>query len=324
MLMLFCLLSLIFVASCQEQIAARPGTIDAGQQPEAYAGQAGELARNGNLHQGNFVIYCSSSWLVTARDSQIARLEQPGNTVSWLTGLKGSRLASHDRWLFYSGATAGSSTVRKVMPDGSNDVRISRASCQYLIADSQHLYAILNDSGQVVRFNHDGTGQQILFEGRATEMIYTQDALYVGGSDETTGLYRVDLQDGTTRLLLDKRVISLNKAGDSLYYISPDDQHRVNRWQLDNGQENRVTSFALARPFIIHDGWLYFIDSENQNALMRLPLLENSADEAQMEKVVDDAIGRFVLLPDAVFYQRSGSDRIYRVPLPHGPAQRVT
>ncbi|NLM79097.1 MAG: DUF5050 domain-containing protein, partial [Ruminococcaceae bacterium] len=173
MLMLFCLLSLIFVASCQEQIAARPGTIDAGQQPEAYAGQAGELARNGNLHQGNFVIYCSSSWLVTARDSQIARLEQPGNTVSWLTGLKGSRLASHDRWLFYSGATAGSSTVRKVMPDGSNDVRISRASCQYLIADSQHLYAILNDSGQVVRFNHDGTGQQILFEGRATEMIYT-------------------------------------------------------------------------------------------------------------------------------------------------------
>lgn len=209
------------------------------------------------------------------------------------------------------------------MTDGTNSVRISSFAYQYLIAGQEYLFGILTSTGQVMRMKHDGTDRQSLFDGFATELQYDGRFLYVCGADDKTGLIRIDPVSGLATRLLDRRIVSLNKVGDWYYFSDPADQQRVHAWSLQDKIDRQVTECSLTHPFIVYDGWLYFLDTENQNRLMRLPVADGCADPEKADLVADDAVSSFVILPDAVYYRRPEGGRIYRVPLPFGDAVRI-
>lgn len=300
-----------------------PSAIDPVLQPDAYQAASAALAWSGNLHYQNFVIFGDGKTFLSAEDGLIASLDTRHMSTDKLNGHPGGQFAWHDGWLFYAAGQL-SNTVRKIKIDGSNSVRISTFSYQYLVASQDYLMGILTATGQVMRMNHDGTARQSLFDGFATELQYDGQYLYVCGSQDKTGLIRIDPETGTSTRLLDRRISSLNKVDDWFYFADLSDQQRVHAWSEKDGKDLRVTECSLTRPFIVYDSWLYYLDTERQNRLMRLPVTAGCADKEQCELVVDDAISAFVILPDAIFYRRPSANRIYRVPMPGGDPVRIS
>jgi hypothetical protein len=304
-------------------LAPEPTAIDPVLQPDAYRAASEYLARSGNLHYQNFVICGDGKTFLSAGDGLIASLDTGRMTVDKLNGHPGNQFAWHDGWLFYAAGQL-SNTVRKIKTDGTNSVRISNFPYLYLVASQDYLMGILTSTGQVMRMNHDGTARQSLFDGFATELQYDGQYLYVCGSQDKTGLIRIDPETGISTRLLDRRISSLNKVDDWFYFADLSDQQRVHAWSEKEGKDLRVTEFSLTRPFIVYDGWLYYLDTERQNRLMRLPVTAGCTRTDQCELVVDDAISAFVILPDAIFYRRPAANRIYRVPLPGGDPVRIS
>ncbi|MDW7656588.1 MAG: DUF5050 domain-containing protein [Bacillota bacterium] len=324
MLISLIMVMLVILSACGSAAQApEPAAVDPVLQPDVYRAASTNLAWSGNLHYQNFVIYGDGLTFISAEDGLIASLDTRRMTVNKLIGNPGCQFAWHDGWLFYAAGQL-SNTVRKIMTDGTNSVRISTFSYQYLIASQDYLMGILTSTGQVMRMDHDGTRRQTMFDGFATELQYDGQFLYVCGSQDKTGLIRIDPETGVSARLLDRRISSLNKVGDWYYFADLSDQQRVHAWSEVEGNDLRVTEFSLTRPFIVYDSWLYYLDTEHQNRLMRLPVSAGCAKTDQCELVVDDAISSFVILPDAIFYRRPDTNRIYRVPLPGGDPVRIS
>lgn len=310
------------LAACDAGRISQPASIDPVAEPDAFQSAARQLAWSGNLHYQNFVIDGGGRLLLSAEAETIAFLEYGETATVPLIGQPGRSLAGAGNWLFFTAGELGTS-LRKIKTDGTNSVRISSFAYQYLIADQDFLIGILTSTGQVMRLQHDGTDRQSLFDGFATELQYDGRFLYVCGADDKTGLIRIDPLSGLSTRLLDRRVVSLNKAGDWFYFADPADQQRVHAWSEQENLDRRVTDCSLTRPFIVYDGWLYYLDTENQNRLMRLPVADGCTEAKQGDLVVNDAVSSFVILPDAVYYRRPQGSRIYRVPLPSGEPVRI-
>ena len=259
-LILLLVLAIGLLTACNGALKlAEPVAIDPDSDPDTYQTAARDLAWNGNLHYQNFVFYGDRTIFLSAEDGTIARLAHHAASVRQMDNHPGCQFAGYDNWLFY-GAGQLNNTVRKIMTDGTNSVRISTHSYQYLIASKDYLMGILTATGQVMRMTHDGTDRQSLFDGFATELQFDGQSLYVCGSQDKTGLVRIDPETGTSTVLLRRRIISLNKVGDWLYFTDPSDQHRIHAWSESEKKDSRIGDFSLTRPFIVYGGWLYYLD----------------------------------------------------------------
>ena len=113
-------------------------------------------------------------------------------------------------------------------------------------------------------------------------------------------------------------------SGDTLYFADPDDEHRLYAWSGSDQGDQCLCDLSLTRPFIVYANWLYYVDTKNQNRLMRLPLKGTRTDLDRSVLVIDDAVASFTVLPDAVYYRRPEDNTIYRVPLAGGSPQKVS
>ena len=76
----------------------------------------------------------------------------------------------------------------------------------------------------------------------------------------------------------------------------------------------RISDKSIEKPFMVSDGYLYYIDCNLQNQLFRAALKNKGKELAgDVELVVDDAVERFVRLGDVIYYQRPQSKWIYAV-----------
>jgi hypothetical protein len=316
------LLSLLTVACSSGSWPEAPRGIGLADDPEAYRAAAEPLAWRGNLHYQNFVIFGLDSLFLCARSGSVARLDGALRLFP-VDPAPGCQFAWSDGWLFFTSGTQNS-TVRKVQSDGSNAVRIANLPYQYLVADRGFIFGILTATGQVMRFRQDGTERVVLFDGFATELQYDGTSLYVCGANDQTGLIRIDPETGTSEKLLERRVVSLNVVGDTLYFADPDDEHRLYAWSGSDQGDQCLCDLSLTRPFIVYANWLYYVDTKNQNRLMRLPLKGTRTDLDRSVLVIDDAVASFTVLPDAVYYRRPEDNTIYRVPLAGGSPQKVS
>lgn len=299
-----------------------PVPVSLADNPDAYQAAAAPLAWQGNLHNQNFVIFGQDNLFLPERNGTVARLDGQLRLFP-VDPSSGCQFAWADGWLFYTSGSQNS-TIRKVRSDGSNGVRIANLPYQYLVADRGNLFAILTSTGQVMRFRQDGTDRAVLFDGFATELQYDGSRLYVCGANDQTGLVRIDPDSGSSEILLQRRVVSLNVVGDTLYFADPDDNHRVYVWSSEDSRDRCLCDLSLTRPFIVYANWLYYVDTDNQGRLMRLPLSDTAADLEQAVLVVDDAVASFVVLPDAVYYRRPEDNGVFRVPLDGGRPQKIT
>ncbi|MBP8988718.1 MAG: DUF5050 domain-containing protein [Clostridia bacterium] len=323
-LLSFLLMALSLHVSCQtESSTTKQAIIDPVAQPEAYGALARALSWGGNLHYENFIAYANGKFYLSVDDKNMGRLDPAQNRIQKMNSPAGLWLSSFEDWLFYSVMPPGA-FIQKVKTDDTNAVRVSSISCQYLISDHDHLFAIETATGEVFRIQHDGRLYQTLFDGIATEMIYDGLFLYVCGADKKTGLIRIDPESNTSECLLNRRVSSLNKVEDHFYFIDPSDQNRIHLWHEKTKEDRRISSFSLTRPFIVSEGWLYYLSAEKQNCLMRVPLTADGLNEKRMETIVADQVASFVVFPDVIFYRRADGKRTYRVSLPGGVPIRLT
>jgi hypothetical protein len=118
--------------------------------------------------------------------------------------------------------------------------------------------------------------------------------------------------------LLEHRVTSLNVCGDWLCYADPARDHAVFAYNPQQQKERQLIDLPVTRPFVIHDSFLYYLDTSRQNRLMQLSITDGQSDPDDSVCIIDDVVDVFVVLPDAAFYRRPSDVRIYRVPLSGG------
>lgn len=76
----------------------------------------------------------------------------------------------------------------------------------------------------------------------------------------------------------------------------------------------QIMEKSIEKPFMVSDGYFYYIDCSLQNQLFRIALKKDGKGvEAKAELVADDAVDRFVRLGEVIYYQRLQSSWIYAV-----------
>ena len=311
------------LASCSRPNEfAGPRTIDHMEDPAAYSEAARRLSQGGNMAYGNFILYADGAYWLTGTNEHVSRLSAGSARPVAIHDMPGHNFTSDEGWLFYTAGQLNNS-VRKIKTDGSNDVRISSLSFTSLIAEQGQLWSIQTNSGQVMGQKQDGTQRRILFDGFASSILYQDGFLYVSAANSSSGLIKIDPATGISTRLLDRRISSLNIEGDWFYYADPADKNRVHAWSPNQENDRCTSDLSLARPFIIYDGWLFYIDTDDQNRLYRLPVRDGCLYAAHKHLVVDDVVASFVLLPDAVYYRRPADGRVYTVALQGGQISRI-
>ena len=310
------ILFLTALPACRSE-KRRAESIDPLTNQTAYLASAQERAWSGNLHFGNFVVAAHDGLIANTYRQQVALFDFDNYTEKPVYPQSGSQFATAGDWIYFQSSQL-SSSLRKIMTDGTNSVRIRQKPVHHLIVTDDRLYAIDATSGQVFSMNPDGSDEVVLFEGFAAELIYDGQFLFVCGSEDRTGLIQIDPETATSTRLLEHRVTSLNVCGDWLCYADPARDHAVFAYNPQQQKERQLIDLPVTRPFVIHDSFLYYLDTSRQNRLMQLSITDGQSDPDDSVCIIDDVVDVFVVLPDAAFYRRPSDVRIYRVPLSGG------
>ncbi|MEA4888214.1 MAG: DUF5050 domain-containing protein [Clostridiaceae bacterium] len=281
-----------------------------------------DLIWSGNLNYQNIVISVQNKIIYNNRLGQICTADPDGKNATVLSEQAGSYFCFSNQRLFYTEGLQNG-VLNKIKLDGTNAVRIGQQSLKYMIADQNWIIAIDPSTGQVIRFDQDGTNRKLLCDFSALALAYDGQYLYISGTHDESGLVRCLPDSGEQTVLINHRISSLNIVGQELYYADPTDNNRLHVWSAENGQDKRLGDISLANPFIIANRQLYFIDPDDQNRIYARNLDALQAASGQASLIVDDSAEAFVLIDEYLYYQRTDSTRIYRVPNSGGQPVRI-
>ncbi len=290
---------------------------------EELAAAQKSAANGGNLHYQNLVLAVDERILFNSAAGQLTIAASDGQNNQALSKISGSNLSSDGNMLYYtSGLQTG--VLEKINLDGTNQVRIGTTPLKYLIFNDNFLYAIEADDGDVIQLKTDGTGRKLLLDTKAIALNLTDEILYVTGADDSSGLSAVNLQTGTTEQLLQQQVGSLNIYDHWLYYVNPADNYKVYAFSPNSKKSWQISQFSIEKPFVISEGFLYYIVSTDQNRLYRLPVDGRKSLAQKPELIIDDAVGSFAVCLQDIYYQRPNSNRIYKVSCSGGTPRQIT
>jgi len=281
-----------------------------------------DLIWSGNLNYQNIVISVQDKIIYNNRLGQICTADPDGKSAAVLSEQAGSYFCFSNQRLFYTEGLQNG-VLNKIKLDGTNAVRIGQQSLKYMIADQNWIIAIDPSTGQVIRFDQDGTNRKILCDFSALALAYDGQYLYISGTHDESGLVRCLPDSSEQTVLISHRISSLNIVGQELYYADPTDNNRLHVWSAENSQDKRLGDISLTNPFIIANRQLYFIDPNDQNRVYARNLDALQAGSGQASLIVDDSSGAFVLINEYLYYQRTDSTRIYRVPNAGGQPVRI-
>lgn len=307
----------IFFSGCSPDTIPAPNAIDPVDETAKYEAKAVELSRSTNLLYKNFAVFRNGAYYIGMGDEGLFYLPIKANRLERIDERPASYLSAQDNWIYYVSGSLGDA-VHKIMADRTNSVRISTQSFHSLMVEGDWLYGIITTTGQVVRMKTDGTKQESLFDGFAREMLFDGQYLFVCGSEDLNGLVQIDPDTGTTTRLLSQTVSSLNKSGDRFYFASPTDQYRVYTWSIGDSEPEKISDRSITHPFMVYDGWFFFLDTDNQCRLCRVPISDRELETDQLVVMVDDVVHSFLIFPDSIFYRRPHRDTVYRIPLDGG------
>lgn len=313
------LLTMLFLTLSAAACMANPST---GKPVQTNIGLA--TAQGGNMHYQNLVLSVGYKIVFTSSDGDMILSLPDGTDPQTLIDLDGSNLTTDTSVLYFLDGLSSGNLV-KVSLDGTNSVRIGQTTLKYLFYHDSKLYAIESESGQAIRMDTSGAGRESLLETQAIALTMADNRLFVTGVTEAAGLTMIDLATDEQRIVLTKRISSLNVSGDWLYFADPANGYRLSAWSLSHNSGGLISKFGVEKPFILSDQYIYYIDNESQNRVYRLKVDgDNSIDSQTPELVVDDAVNSFVVNGYYVFYQRPNSSRIYRVDITGKNPVRIT
>lgn len=325
----------------------------------AEAGTLQAIAAGGNLHYHQFLVTDGSQVFWTNAEGHLCRSLANGLESAVLAEVVASNLCLTSDGLFYTAGqyqgpilwaprdqpepdTAGESeadqtaeTDQTAEPNqaaepgtASPDVLYS-----YLITSGDRLLAISEPDAQLVSVARDGSSPEILVFQPVTEIIRDERGVcYLAGQQAANGIMRYDPATRALSTLLHVQASSLNSAGDYLYYCDPLQDQQLFAIKKDQAASagELVLAKAVEKPFVIQDGYLYLIDTDSQNCLLRLPLPSvssfgriNPLHIERAKTVVADAVESFVVIGESVYYRRAGGTRLYRTGVSGGPVTRI-
>lgn len=325
LLVLAALMASVIAAAC----SGGNGPVSTGDSPSASLPNQTAPAnyaelRGGNLHYRNFVLFVGQSIFFNSSAGQFCRADPDGRNARVLSEQACANLAFNGSSIFYTDNRQNDS-LGKISPDGTNQVRIGSTPLNCLISFDDRLYAIEVSSGKAISLKTDGTGRKLLADIRADALWESDGLIYISGTDDPAGLIRYDPQSGQSEFVLTKKISSPNLQAGWLYYADPADNYRLRAWSLHEKTDWPISRFSVEKPFIVSQGYLYFINAARQDSLCRLPVNgRQQLNQPQPELVADDAVDAFAIYGKQVYYRRAGSQRIYRLPVTGGKALRIT
>ncbi len=280
--------------------------------------------QGGNLHYQNLVLPVGNQIAFNSFEGHFCLAETDGSIGLELIESSASSPVNVGNQLFYTeGQTNG--LLTRIDLDGTNHIRIGNTPLKYLLTYNQLLYAIDSETGAVISLKGDGTDRREITANQAVALALSNGKLFITGASADHGLTIVDLDSGEKTLLLTQRISSLNISGDWIYFAEPEESYRLTAWNMQSKSGQSISQRGLDNPFIVSNGYIYYIDSADQKRLYRSVMVGNQSIDAQKaELVVDDAVGEFVVCDNYVFYKRPSSSRIYRADVTGGQSLRIT
>jgi len=204
-----------------------------------------------------------------------------GNSISNLVNC--AKVAYYDGWVYVSyGSTF------KMKPDGSQRQHISDRWGDYINVTSEGIFFSDRSGGYrgssfiIVRMNHDGTNIQQLnrqFSHRLTVkddwVFYTAPPDFSLDTSPDSVLYRMKTDGSQCVQICNHPISRFLIVNDEIFYLqNHESESRYNIiYEMDiDGSKGQLFYDLSVESLQYQDGWLYFINREDEGRLYRLPL----------------------------------------------------
>ncbi|MHB8964293.1 MAG: DUF5050 domain-containing protein [Saccharofermentanales bacterium] len=237
--------------------------------------------------------------------------------------------AVNGQLFFIEGAESG--PIYKIDIDGKGETMISDDIARSVIALQNELYYISVADDKVYRIQHDGSKRTVIFPGRASRIMLEGTTLYVQPAAPDITIYGIpDLlrTDASPEIPLAIEDMHADDIGfyassvninDGLLYFS-DDLYSQIFYQNSKGKTKMLLKASVNQPFIINAGYLYFVKISDNSRIYRLSL----SNPSDVQMVVNDSVGRFVIIGNSIYYNRPNGYDLYRASVGGGQSQKIT
>lgn len=284
---------------------------------------------NGNMNYTNFLSTDGSMIYFQSDDgTALVKSKYDGSGLVKLSGRFPSFINIVDTTVFFiEGTTTGK--IYKVKTDGTGESLVVDTNAKSLIATPAYLYFIDTKDGFVYRTLHDGSGKIVIFSQISSQLRLVENTLYVQVSAASTGLYTLSVKETGDAVptitpvqknltKFNQEFHSLNISGSEFYFIDSLNHSYITLSK--NGNPKVFLNAAQTSPFILSDQYIYYINTEDESRLYRVPVSNSS----KQEMIINDRVSQFVVCGNSIYYRRESNLEIYRTPIVGGQSVKIT
>ena len=245
-----------------------------------------------------------------------------GNTTGNLNN--GGMFCEYDGKIYFSNPYDNGYLYR-MDSDCTHAVKLSSDRVAYINTDGRRLYYVRNNAGGkrstaalfgrlfgVYRCNMDGSGTTSLYEKQAGAISLCGNYIYYQHYDTSTALtlYKVKIDNSENVMVSDKNYLPSSFYNGRIYFANVSDDHSI--YTLDTENNDSMSLFLDANAYMadMEGQYLYYIDQDDDYALIRY----NPANRMK-ERLIEGKCVHYNLYGTKLFAMVEGADvrGIYRM-----------
>jgi hypothetical protein len=292
--------------------------------------------QSGNLLFGNFLTSDGTYIYYHSKDrSKLIRSDYDGQNKVVLSSKTPLFISVVDDTVFFLDDKMNGS-IFKVSINGDGESLVLQTHAKSLVTTHQYIFYIGAEDGYVYRILHDGSERAVILERDTTQLTFYENRLYMQVLADSEnqlpgGIYSSTIQNIELAVASGDKIdvhldffqtnsdiVYLNVFNDELYFFESEKERILSL--ISENRKKILTEVAMARPFIISDHKLFYINKEDQNRLYRIDFYVNTKGYP----IINDKVHDFVVCGNTIYYKRENSAVIYMVPIVGGVSAKVS
>lgn len=253
---------------------------------------------------------------------KIYKVDTDGKGETLVSDANAKYLIATQLYIFYIDTKDG--YVYRTLHDGSKKTLLfNKVTAQIQSVDDVLYIFPANESTGIYKISMEAVKSFTTVALSPSPVSKSTTAASVSGASSAASVPGTSGTANTSILLVDiglspDEYESVNIQDNHCFYIDKTNNQTIS--VFDNKRHEDFLKTSLQSPFIISDGYIYFINQGDESRLYRV----SSVKPSDKEMIINDRVNQFVVCGNSIYYRRENNLEIYRTPVDGGISYKIT